>query len=363
MARENASRKFRLLRIFSILVIILLVIFAITLVFNRAASPSSNFQRPNDSFFSDSAEAISVMLIKDRHGLPFDTIQQAQAYTVSANAYDRLKIELLQAKNDYDRNKNLYTEEVIAKKEFDRSKKHLDSAKKRLEIFLLSDSNSTNNIGSLHYEIDTIIQKIQKKSAILGYSYPVTLLRSATDYINVFVTISHPERLVRDTLEKISKSQNIFHINNDTVVIYPNNIFLYKFLTVTLLDPNGDFKMTPVHDSNRQEIDTIAGNSWRWSLTTTTTQPSARLILKVTAESAGSATIPLQQTDIPIKVLIDNSNYGRRIWIYLTDNLGWTLGGIATLITGIFSFYALRFYNRKDKQKEKKESPPPRKLY
>lgn len=160
-------------------------------------------------------------------------------------------------------------------------------------------------------------RKISKKNAILGYSYPGKIFRNSQKSINVYVSINNSTGEIKDTLKNLIRLQQEIIDGTDTTHIETENIIFYKYLKVRLIDPDSVFKITKIHDSDRQEIDTIVGNRWRWNITTDSDIPSATLILKISAEQPNEI---LNDKNIIIHIEVDNLTIFRKIWIYLIDN-------------------------------------------
>ena len=155
------------------------------------------------------------------------------------------------------------------------------------------------------------------KTATLGYSYPQKIMRGKSKSINVYVSVSNPAGEVEDTLRKIATIQKEVVNGNDSVIVETTSIVFYKYLTVKLIDRDKVFDITQIHDNERQLVDTVNGNTWRWVIKTNTDQNVARLILKISAEKPDRI---FDDKDLAINVLIDNSGLLRRLWIWLQDH-------------------------------------------
>ena len=184
-----------------------------------------------------------------------------------------------------------------------------------------------------------------RKSATLGYSYPVKMYRGESKNINVYVLIRNQESRIRDTLKAIVNEQS--SDDDDSVTINITNVIWYKTLSITLLDPAGDFTITPVHHSDKQVIDTIEGNKWRWSLKTTTDKKITEMILKVVAEKEDGAIDHFDDRTIHIQIQIDR-NIIRRFINYLTDN---PVVSVPILVS-LFGFLGWYIKRRVEKGKE-----------
>jgi len=181
-----------------------------------------------------------------------------------------------------------------------------------------------------------------RKSATLGYSYPVKMYRGESKNINVYVLIRNQESRIRDTLKAIVNEQS--SNDDDSVNIYITNVIWYKTLSINLIDNAGDFTITPVHNSDKQVIDTIDGNLWRWAIKTTTDKKVTELILKVIAEKEDGTTDRLDAKTIHIQIQIDR-NIIRRFINYLTDNPAVSVPILVSLF-GFLGWYIKRRYDK-----------------
>jgi|GEM_PF-2504191 len=161
-------------------------------------------------------------------------------------------------------------------------------------------------------------EKIGKRSGILGYSFFREMKRSETKNIHAFISIRHSESALRDTI-RIINAQEEPNKRNDTVSIFTQNILLYHYVDVRLLDPDHSFTIEQVHDSARQEVDETDGNHWEWAITPNIDRKEARLILKVVAEKPDKPAEPFESRTIPITINV-NTNIVRPLWIYLYDH-------------------------------------------
>lgn len=161
---------------------------------------------------------------------------------------------------------------------------------------------------------------VQKKNAFLGYSYPLLVPRGETRNINAYVTIRNSTSFIKDTLKEIIiDQQGEYSEKKDTIVIFPNNILFYKSLQVTLLDPSNDFTIVRIHNTDSQEVDTINGNRWQWSITTRSSKKVATLLLKAVGMGRDGTPDKFDDKNIPIRIAIDPT-ITRGFFNYLTDN-------------------------------------------
>jgi|SRR5688572_13320808 len=183
-----------------------------------------------------------------------------------------------------------------------------------------------------------------RKSATLGYTYPVKMYRGESKNINVYVLIRNQESRIRDTLKAIVNEQSLS--DGDSVSINITNVIWYKTLSITLIDPAGDFTITPIHNSDLQTIDTVDGNWWRWSVKTTTDKKITEMILKVIAKKEDGTADRLDAKTIHIEIRIDR-NIVRRFVNYLTDNPGVSI----PILVSIFGFLGWYIKQRSGKGK------------
>lgn len=184
---------------------------------------------------------------------------------------------------------------------------------------------------------------VQQRSGILGYSFFRTMKQNETRNIYAYVTINHPQSTVRSILQEIN-SEDIPPVReNDTASIYTKNILLYKYLDVSLIDPGGQCIITPVHESNRQLIDTVQGNSWQWAVTPKTKEKQVRLILKVNAEKPDGSSNPLGSRNIAIDISLE-INFFRSVWTWLYDNPEKLL---VLILIPLVAFFGGKLFNRK----------------
>lgn len=156
------------------------------------------------------------------------------------------------------------------------------------------------------------------RTGILGYSFFKKMKQNETRDIYVYVTINNPKSEVIGDLKDLNQDY-IPVRRGDTASIYTQNILLYRYLDVKLIDPDHDFDVVQVHDSGRQLIDTIEGNHWQWSITPRTYKKQAQLILKVTAEKPDGTKDQFKSKDISIEITLEYGVF-RRIWTWLMDH-------------------------------------------
>ncbi|MEO5562728.1 MAG: hypothetical protein ABIR18_04815 [Chitinophagaceae bacterium] len=187
-----------------------------------------------------------------------------------------------------------------------------------------------------------------RKSATLGLSYFPVMHRNETKDVNVYVSVKFPSSLVRDTLRSIVIEQTNHYADHDTSIIYTINVIWYKTLDITLVDPAGDFTITPIHPANNQIVDTINGNRWRWTITTKTDKKVVTMIMKVIAAKEDGTIDRFDDKTIVIKVKIDK-NVVRVFIDYLLDNPKVSI----TILVSLFGFLGWYIKYRMDKKNKK----------
>jgi len=185
------------------------------------------------------------------------------------------------------------------------------------------------------------------KRAVLGYSYFKSMKRKETRYIHAVISIVHPESNVRDTL-KILNTQDGLERGNDTSSIFTRNMSVYRYVDVQLVNAEDSaFKIVKIHDSSRQEIDTLAGNHWEWAVTPVTDNGTGILVLKVVAEKPNGSRESFEAQSIPITIEV-NLDIFRRVWNWMQDNPGKVLTLILIPVIG-FLFRRYVFKGKGDK--------------
>jgi hypothetical protein len=170
--------------------------------------------------------------------------------------------------------------------------------------------------------------------------------RNETKDVNVYVSVKFPTSLIRDTLRSIVIEQTNHYADRDTSIIYTTNVIWYKTLDITLVDPAGDFTITPIHPANKQVVDTINGNRWRWTITTKTDKKVVTMIMKVIAAKEDGTIDRFDDKTIIINVKIDKNVI--RVFIdYLLDNPKVSI----PILVSLFAFLGWYIKYRLDKKK------------
>ena len=179
-------------------------------------------------------------------------------------------------------------------------------------------------------KVDTAIihpdPALQKKSAILGYSYFSHMRQDETRNIYAHVLSVNNAKDINRLAETIQL--NLQEANNqvkperrsDTASYFVDqNIFFYKYLTITLSDPDNNFKIDSLGISPKQLIDTVDNNLWQWAVTPKTSTKNARLVLKVAAEKGDGISKPIDTREIAINIQLE-TNFWRTLITWLRTN-------------------------------------------
>lgn len=159
---------------------------------------------------------------------------------------------------------------------------------------------------------------LQKKYGILGYSYFKSMRQNETRNINAYVSIVNAANRVMDTLKEVN-SDVVAKRKNDTASIFTQNLILYKYADVTLIDADSNFIIRQIHENSRQKIDSLSGNFWTWAITPKTDNTTATLILKVIAEKPDGSREAFQVKNIPITISLDPGIF-RSVYSWLYQN-------------------------------------------
>ncbi len=200
----------------------------------------------------------------------------------------------------------------LHRRTIDRIGSHVDS------LAVLMPADTAAHLQPINGTTSLQTERIEKKSGLLGYSFFKEMKRSETKNIHAFISIRHSESALRDTI-RIINAQEEPNTRNDTVSIFTQNILLYRYVDIQLLDPDHSFGIEQIHNSARQEVNDTDGNHWQWAVTPKTDKKNARLILKVVAEKPNEPAEPFESRTIPITIHV-NTNIVRQLWIYLYDH-------------------------------------------
>lgn len=157
-----------------------------------------------------------------------------------------------------------------------------------------------------------------KKYGVLGYSYFKAMRQNETRNINAYISIVNPANKVIDTLKEVN-SDVVAKRKNDTASIFTQNLILYKYADVILVDADSNFTIRQIHENSRQKIDSVSGNFWTWAITPKTKNTTATLILKVVAEKPDGSREAFQVKNIPISINLDPGIF-RSVYSWLYEN-------------------------------------------
>ncbi|MBX9782627.1 MAG: hypothetical protein K2X48_04950 [Chitinophagaceae bacterium] len=195
------------------------------------------------------------------------------------------------------------------------------------------------------------IQKtISRKSANIAYSYFNIIKRNELKNIRAHLTINKPEAKTRDTLRQIERQQQVNSSNDDSSIINSLHIpLVYEDVEINLLGPAGDYTITKVgHNTDKQKIDTLNGNTWGWTVITKTDKPSTQLVLKITAYKP-DASEELENRSIPIRIKLEQ-NIIRKLWAVLLDDPKYLL---TVILVPVIGYFGKKYYDRKMASKSK----------
>lgn len=179
-------------------------------------------------------------------------------------------------------------------------------------------------------QVDTAVTRpalvTEKKSAVLGYSYFTHMRQEETRNIYAYIqSVNNGTSIDRqaDQVKSILKEANSQvkpERKSDTASYFTTaNIYYYKYLTLTLTDPAGNFRIDSLNTPSRQPIDSNATNSWQWAVTPKTSVPSARLMLQVMAETESGQQKPIGTREIAINIQLE-MNFWRSLITWLRNN-------------------------------------------
>jgi hypothetical protein len=158
--------------------------------------------------------------------------------------------------------------------------------------------------------------------------------RKESHLFYAYVTVINDQVSIKTNLRSDASATEGDDAKNDTIIVYPKNISFYSSIHLSLTDPAGDFKITPVQSSDTQAIHPLNGAHWQWTLYTETDKPTARLFLKAQGLRSEGAPEALDDRVIPIRIIVQ-SNIFRSVMIYLYDNPKVSVPAIIAFITFI----------------------------
>lgn len=218
--------------------------------------------------------------------------------------------------------------------------------------------DSVNLVDSTATKVDTAVMvdtagsrnppnDLQKKYGVLGYSYFKAMRQNETRNINAYVSIVNAANRVIDTLKEVN-SDVVAKRKNDTASIFTQNLILYKYADVTLIDADSNFIIRQIHENSRQKIDSLSGNFWTWAITPKTNNTTATLILKVIAEKPDGSREAFQVKNIPITINLDPGIF-RSVYSWLYQNPEKLLVLILIPLVAFFWKQIMALFRKKEK--------------
>ena len=208
---------------------------------------------------------------------------------------------------------------------------------------------------------DSVIKTVTtntKKSAVLGYSYFTNMKQDETRSIYAQVMAVN----VKEAIDKLSaqikedlQSKNIQVMperKSDTATYLTGiNVYYYKWLTITLNDPDSNFRIDSLDYRQRQLIDTTDGekNLWQWAVTPKKSVSYARLFLKVVAEKEDGTVKPLDTREFNISIQLE-TNFWRSLVDWLRKNPEKLL---VLILIPIVSYFGKKIFDRYKSEKNK----------
>jgi hypothetical protein len=127
------------------------------------------------------------------------------------------------------------------------------------------------------------------------------------------------ELLIRSSLWADASSTEGKEAEGDTIIVYAKDISVCQSIYLSLTDPAGDFKITPIQSSDNQVINSYRGTRWQRTLYTETDKTTARLFLEAHGLRSEGVADKLDDRVIPIAIVIQ-SNVFRTVMVYLYNN-------------------------------------------
>ena len=208
---------------------------------------------------------------------------------------------------------------------------------------------------------DSVVKTVTtntKKSAVLGYSYFTHMKQDETRSIYAQVMAVNVKEAVNKLTEQIKED-----LQNANTQVKPErksdtasyltgiNIYYYKWLTITLNDPDSNFRIDSLGNSQRQLIDTADGEKsvWQWAVTPKTSVSYARLFLKVVAEKEDGTVKPIDTREFNISIQLE-TNFWRSLVDWLRKNPEKLL---VLILIPIVSYFGKKIFDRYKSEKNK----------
>jgi hypothetical protein len=198
---------------------------------------------------------------------------------------------------------------------------------------------------------EKVVAASKKKAAVLGYSYFTDMKQDETRSIyaqvravNVKEAIDKLSAQIKEDLQ--SKNTQVMPERKSDTATYLTgiNVYYYKWLTITLNDPDSNFRIDSLDYPQRQLIDTADGekNLWQWAVTPKTSVHYARLYLKVVAEKEDGTISPIDSREFNISIQLE-TNFWRSLVDWLRKNPEKLL---VLILIPIVSYFGKKIFDR-----------------
>lgn len=194
----------------------------------------------------------------------------------------------------------------------------------------------------------------QPRYAELGYNFKPRMARNTMQTITAFVKVRTDSagNQIRQIIERrLTRENNGIERKDDTTFVYPDEISVYKHLTVKLKGPPDQCSID-AEDNERQEINLKKGNIWHWNLTAKTSMSEINLRLVVHGEEEDGTESDFPAVTLPIKIILSQKESARSIGAYLTDNPAVTWSAILGLAA--FAGWLIKWLLGRKKPEEEK---------
>ncbi|MGN6398357.1 MAG: hypothetical protein ACTHMI_22485 [Mucilaginibacter sp.] len=197
-----------------------------------------------------------------------------------------------------------------------------------------------------------VIKKIAAKTGTLGYHYSPAMAIHETQEINVYLSPNNSKSAIRDTIHKILVDEDPNRNPNDTGKIeFKEQIPLYRHVTMQLLPLDSGILIRKLPDMNRQEVDTVRGNTWSWSVYANSAEKEqSTLALVITSENPDH----IEKRFIHIKIHVED-NVFRIFYNYLIGHPGDFI--LKILAPAIAAIWGVIFWKRRSGAKKDGDTP------
>lgn len=194
--------------------------------------------------------------------------------------------------------------------------------------------------------------KIAAKTGTLGYHYNPAMTIHETQEINVYLSPNNLKSAIRDTIRKILIDEDPNRAPNDTGKIeFKEQIPLYRHVTMQLLPLDSGILIRKLPDMDRQEVDTVHGNTWSWSVYANSAEKEqSTLALVITSEKPDR----IEKRFIHIKIHVED-NVFRIFYNYLIGHPGDFI--LKMIVPAIAAIWGVIFWKRRAAAKKDGNSP------